>query len=203
MTKGRYYDTEASPRNLRAIWDRLHDLADRHDANTTTITQQAATIAALQTQLTTAQQTAQQAAIIAGKAVSQSSTGVPPSGGGGGGSGGGGGNGDAHPNHANLVAQAKADLITAGEDLTGPCGGFKIVRRACQYIAPSDPTVGVLTKPAPTPNNCIIAGIGYAADIIMYPDGIIYDVLFDAGGANTPQWNFKGTTDPGLYRTAP
>ncbi len=187
-----HYDTSSSPQNIRAIWSLIHSLKDDLATAKDTITQQQTTIASLTVKLTATDTKAQQALIFAGKAASLTSQGVSPAPGGGGGSGGGGG--DTHPNHYDLVVEAKADLTTEGEDLTGPCGAFKIVRRAAQYIAPSDPTVGLLDKP--TGNNCT----GYATDIIAYRDGIIYDVLIDAGGANTPAWSFSGSVDPSRYR---
>lgn len=197
----RFYDTEASPRNLRALWDRIHDLGEKHDANTSTITQQAATIASLQSQLTTAQQQVQQALVTAGKAVSQTSQSVPPAGGGGT-PGGGGGSGDSHPNHYALIKQAKDELVTLGEDLTGPCNAFKIVRRAMPWIQASDPTAGFLSRSSATPSSCNVSGTDYSVDIVAYADGVIYDVLIDSGGANTPAWNFKGSVDPSRYRAS-
>jgi hypothetical protein len=190
--RGRFYDLEPTPQNFRTIWDLLHTLHDGHTTNLDTIARQQALIDSLTTQLATTGQNAQQALILAGKAASQTSTGVAPAPGGGGGSG--GGSGSSHPNYASLVAQAKADLITAGVSLVGPCGGFEIVKRAVQYIAASDPAVGLLDKP--TGNNCG----GYSVDIICFNDGVIYDVLFDSGGANTPQWNFAGVVPTSRYR---
>jgi Tfp pilus assembly protein FimV len=186
----RFYDTEASPSNLRAIWDRLHDLSSKHEANATTITQQAATIASLQSQLTAAQQQAQQALITAGKAVSQTSQALPPAGGGGSPPAG----GDTHPNHYALIKQAKDELVALSTDLSGPCGAFKIVQRAVPYIQASDPAAGFLSKTSG--NNCG----GFAVDIVCYNDGVIYDVLIDAGASNGPSWSFSGTVDPGRYR---
>ena len=192
--KGALVNTQPTEQNLLALWNRIRELGVDLAAAQATITSQQTLITTLQSQQTTTEEQAQQALILAGKAASQSATGVPPAPGGGGGGGGGGGSGDSHPNHYALVVEAKNDLITEGEDLTGPCGGFKIVRRAAQYIQPSDPAVGLLDKP--TGNNCG----GYAVDIICYNDGVIYDVLIDSGGANTPAWNFSGTVDPSRYR---
>lgn len=190
--RGRFYNVDPSPDNFRAIWDRLHDLDAQLTTAQATVAQQAATITGLQGTQTAHQQQIQQALILAGKAVDRASTTVPPAGGG----GSGGGSGDSHPNHFDLVTQAKADLITEGQDLTGPCGAFTIVQRAVQYIQPSDPTAGFLAKP--DGNNCN----GFATDIVCYADGVIYDVLIDGGGANTPQWSFHGTVDPSRYRAS-
>ena len=133
----------------------------------------------------------QQALITAGKATAATSQANAPSGGG---SGGGGGSGDAHPNHYDLISQAKTELVALGEDLTGACGAFQIVPRAGPDIQASDPAAGFLSKP--DGNNCG----GFAVDIVCYNDGIIYDVLIDGGGANTPAWSFAGTVDPSRYR---
>ena len=36
--------------------------------------------------------------------------------------------------------------------------------------------------------------------LIVYNDGVIYDILGDAGGANDPQWSFAGTVATGRWR---
>lgn len=89
------------------------------------------------------------------------------------------------------IAKAKLDLQKAGVDLSGPCGAFKIVQLAV-WRATDDS--GLLAKPSG--NNCQ----GFATDIVAYPDGSIYDVLIDGGGANTPTWNPAGTIDKKLVR---
>ncbi len=93
-----------------------------------------------------------------------------------------------HPNQAAMVAAAKESLKQAGMDLTGPCGGFKIVATAALAIGNG---AGLLSKP--DGNNCQ----GYSVDIIVYPDGYIYDVLGGAGDVpdppgNTPTWSPVG-----------
>ncbi|MDE2143486.1 MAG: hypothetical protein KGJ84_13855 [Elusimicrobia bacterium] len=111
----------------------------------------------------------------------------------GGGSSSGGGGGRSHPDRSDVVAQAKADLETAGHDLTGACGAFAIVRVAAWRMR--DEGAGLLSKPSG--NNCE----GYATDIIAYPDGRIYDVLVGGGESNGPAWQDDGTVDPGRYTT--
>lgn len=187
----RYYDTAASPQNLRAIWDQLQGLQEDLAGAQALITAQQTTIDDLNSQVAQANRQAQTALITAGKVTSSTSQVNPPSPSP---SPAPSPSGDTHPNHYDLVVQAKADLITDGVSLVGPCGAFEIVKRAAQYIAPSDPAVGLLDKP--TGNNCL----GYAVDIICYNDGIIYDILIDAGGANTPAWSFSGAVDPSRYR---
>ena len=190
--KRRFYNLSPTPENFQRLWDKVWAISDANAAANTTIQQQAATITTLQSQLTSVSQQAQQAAIAAGKATSATTTSNDTSGPGGG--GGGGGTGDAHPNHFTLIEQAKNELVALAEDLTGPCGAIKIIKRAMPWIQASDPAAGFLDKP--TGNNCA----GFAVDIVCYNDGIIYDVLIDAGGANTPAWSFAGTVDPGRYR---
>jgi hypothetical protein len=107
----------------------------------------------------------------------------------------------AAQSHADVVAASKASLVAQGEMLNGPCGAFKIASEAARRL--SGEGAGVLVKPSPTENNCILNGVGYAADIVMYRDGRIFDVLEDSGGLNGPTWNDKGVADPGLWRSAP
>lgn len=96
-----------------------------------------------------------------------------------------------HPDESGTVAQAKADLGAQGVDLTGPCGAFAIVNEAAKRIG-----AGLWDKPGG--NNCQ----GFATDIIAYPDGYIYDVLIDGGGANTPTWDAATCLplEPSRYR---
>lgn len=196
--RSRYINTEPSALNLRALWERVHDLDDAREADRTTIAAQAATITDLEARLAQNVKDTQQAQIAAGKATAAATT---TNNTGPGGGGGGGGDGSVHPNYLQYVIDAKAELVGLGEDLTGACGAFKITRRVAQLITPSDPTVGLLDKP--TGNNCG----GYAVDVICFNDGLIYDILYDAGGgvdppANGEQWNFLGQTDPARYRAS-
>jgi hypothetical protein len=127
--------------------------------------------------------------------------GARPGGGSGGGASGGGGRtaagngggGRNHPDRSDVVAQAKDDLENAGHDLSGPCGAFSIVKLAAWRMGGG---AGLLSKPSG--NNCE----GYSTDIIVYPDGRIYDVLVDGGGRNGPAWGDAGVVDPARYRPA-
>lgn len=193
--RGRFIDTNLTPDNLLKIWQKLHDMEALLTTANQTIATQQQTIDGLNTQLTATTKTAKAAMIAAGKITGtgpvNAGTGPPTP-------GGGGGSGSKHNNYLTLVQQAKDDLITEGVDLSGACGGFEIVKRAVQYIAPSDPAVGLLYKPTGT--NCM----SYSIDRICFNDGWLYDVLFNADAAlaadKTPQWNFDGTVDPSLYR---
>jgi hypothetical protein len=112
---------------------------------------------------------------------------------------------DAKPDYTAYVAAAKATLVAALEDLTGPCGAFKIVKLAARNIQAVDNTVGLLAKPGGT--NCVEAGQGYSTDVLCFIDGGQYDILIGAGDGdgittgNTPTFNFVLCGDPDLYRS--
>ena len=186
-TGRRQYPTALTVENMRLIWDRLFGIEGLLTTAQATITAQGTTITDLTTRLAKAERTSEQALISAGQAI-DAATGEPAP------SDGGGPGGDDHPNHFDVVVQAKADIIAAGESIVGNCGAFKIVKTVAWRLRLSDPTIGLLSKPTGT--NCA----GYSIDNIMYTDGVIFDILQDAGGANTPQWNFNGTVDPDRYR---
>lgn len=68
MASGRkYFNTEATPENIRALWDKIHSLTDDLAAAKATIAEQAATISGLQPQVTDAQAKAEEALITAGR----------------------------------------------------------------------------------------------------------------------------------------
>lgn len=88
---------------------------------------------------------------------------------------------ERHPSQVALVAQIKAQLSAEGFNLTGPCGAFEIVKRVAWELREDG---AGLFKKDPGQNQCN----GYGIDVIIYDDGYVYDILGDAGGANTPQW---------------
>lgn len=194
MARGQFIDTAASPENILNLWKAINGLRTDLATAQSTITQQAATIAAQQIQLRDARSLAQQAAVTAGKltnAFSQSNSG-------------GGSGGDCaskaamHDSQQAMVEAAKADLLTEGENLSGLEGSWKITNRTVQYLRPSQPTVGLISKESGTNWN------GYSADKLMYNDGVVFDLLADAEnapptGANTT-WSFSGCVDPSLLR---
>ena len=98
----------------------------------------------------------------------------------------------AQADHLDTVQAVKASL--AGQDLAGPCGAFKITKRVAWELRNSG--AGLLYKP--TGNNCEER----STDIIAYPDGHIFDILGDGGGANTPMWNDAGFVDANRWRMA-
>jgi hypothetical protein len=96
-------------------------------------------------------------------------------------------------NHTDVVEHVKADLVARGVPLTGACGAFAITKRVAWQLRLEG--AGLLKKPAG--NNCD----GFADGIIAFQTGIHYDILFDAGGENRPQWSSAGAFD--LARWAP
>lgn len=99
------------------------------------------------------------------------------------------------PNHLNIVKSVKADLVMRHVPLGGPCGAFEITKGVAWQLRGEG--AGLLSKPEG--NNCQ----GYSTDIVCYPDGTIIDILFDAGGANSPTWDQKEeTVDLDRYRLA-
>lgn len=85
-----------------------------------------------------------------------------------------------HPNHTATVAAVKAQLESAGVDLSGPCGAFEITKRVAWTLRLEG--AGTLSKPSG--NNCE----GMSVDYILYQDGDGFDILGDAGGTNAPGW---------------
>ena len=112
-----------------------------------------------------------------------------------------------HGNHLDIIAAAKAELITEGMvfSIDSPeCPDrFAITERAVQKLKGDG--AGFLDKPSG--NNCG----GFAVDIIAYPDGYIYDILDgSAEDGNGPAWNPSGCgpidgdgTCSDRYRAAP
>jgi len=99
--------------------------------------------------------------------------------------------------HADVVTTVKAALVAAGHSLTGDCGAFDISKHVAwklNTVGGGTEDAGLLDKPSGA--NCM----GYAAGIICYPSGQIFDILGDAGGANNPQWLDDGLVDPTRYR---
>lgn len=98
------------------------------------------------------------------------------------------------PDHLDVVTAAHDAVIAAGISITGDCGAFEITKRVAWALVPDE--AGLLDKPGGA--NCD----GYAVAIICYPTGQIFDILFDAGTTNTPQWNDAGLVDPTRWRPA-
>jgi hypothetical protein len=88
-----------------------------------------------------------------------------------------------HPDRADVIRQAKADLLAAGIDLRGTCGAFQITELAAWRMRADG--AGLLVKTSG--DNCR----GFSKDVICFADGTGYDVLVDAGGENVPTWQRK------------
>jgi hypothetical protein len=87
-----------------------------------------------------------------------------------------------------FIAQAKAELLARGVDLSGECGAFRIVALAASRI----PGAGFKRKGG---TNCN----GYSIKSIMFADGSDFEVLISPGTTNGPEWRYAGITDPSSY----
>jgi hypothetical protein len=124
-----------------------------------------------------------------------------------------------------VVADAITELRAAGVDLSGPCGALRITnlvafRRHYALLHKAGGFRAVLKADG----SCLSGEQsndpeGFATDYLIDPrTGVGYDLLGDAGGANTPQWagpedaadmvarnfaNFREPFDPSGYLHAP
>jgi len=113
----------------------------------------------------------------------------------------------AQSSHQTVVAQKKAILLSRGEDVSGPCGAFKITREVA-----ADPSVksegwGLVHS---TGSGCAISGDVYRSDTLMQPNGFTVDILTrsesDNGNTsnnnafNIPSWDQTGNQDPANWR---
>lgn len=73
----RHYDDQPTPQNLRALWDRIHTLTDQLTEAQAMITEQADTIADLQTELTTTTARADEALLSVGRPIDPVSIAIP------------------------------------------------------------------------------------------------------------------------------
>lgn len=87
------------------------------------------------------------------------------------------------------VVAAKQQLIAENVSIVGVEGAWNITNRAAALCA-----AGLLEKASGNNFN------GYAVDIVCFPDGHIWDVLVDGGGANEPSWQDKGMVDKLRFR---
>jgi hypothetical protein len=97
-----------------------------------------------------------------------------------------------------VVARAKADLVSRGVDLSGECGAWQITRLAAWRLRETG--AGLLEKR--TGAQCQ----GFAVDVIAFPDGRTFDVLIDGGQTNGPDWRQHLPHDPAVasrWRPAP
>lgn len=92
---------------------------------------------------------------------------------------------------AGYVSDVKALLQAQAVSLVGDCGAFNITKRVAWGLRDAGAGLQIKTSGA----NCG----GKAVGIIMFPSGRAYDILGDAGGLNTPQWNSIADLAPALY----
>ncbi|MDP3763912.1 MAG: hypothetical protein Q8Q92_04745 [bacterium] len=96
---------------------------------------------------------------------------------------------EKHPDRSSVVAEAKAEAEATGivySTSSPECPDrFEITKRAAWKL--KDEGAGLLDKPSG--NNCQ----GYSVDIIVFPDGYIYDILNGTvPDGNGPMWNPAG-----------
>jgi len=118
----------------------------------------------------------------------------PPPPGGGGGGGGPVGNCDSLVNN-------KDALVKCIHDSVNPAAGsveaaFEVTKRVAWALRGEG--AGLLRKDGGE-NIVTWQGISFSAGRICYPNGQIYKVVSDVGGANGPSWSDNGFVDPSLY----
>lgn len=96
------------------------------------------------------------------------------------------------PNHLDIVTKIINDLKQQGVNLNGPCGAFQITDRVAWELRSEG--AGILSKP--TGNNCQ----GFSTDIVVYKNGLHFDVVGAGGCQNNPLWNSAGLVDPNRWR---
>jgi hypothetical protein len=106
-----------------------------------------------------------------------------------------------------VVAQAKAELLSRNVDVTGACGAFRITALVAYKLRP---TYGFLIKQGGNraivreDGSCVNGdnpGPGYATDyLIDSRTGFGYDILSDGGSANGPQWGEPETDAEMVHR---
>lgn len=115
--------------------------------------------------------------------------------------------------HVDVVVAVKARLLAQGEDLSGPCGAFKITSRVALALreieqdAAGQPVWGLIHSGG---NGCETHGDKFRADTIMKHDGSVVDILnrsesnngdtSDPSAYNIPTWSPTGPQDPGNWR---
>jgi hypothetical protein len=75
-------------------------------------------------------------------------------------------------------------------------GAFEVTKRVAWALRGEH--AGLLRKDGGE-NIVTWQGISFSAGRICYPDGHIYKVISDVGGANGPSWSDNGFVDPSLY----
>ena len=99
--------------------------------------------------------------------------------------------------HTPAVTAVKAQLVTAGIDLLGPCGSFQITGRVAYALRTEG--YGLIAK-TPGQNGCDTAQGRFAVDALALPDGSAFDILINAETENIPSWQVTGATSPANWR---
>lgn len=201
---------EHAKESIRLLWERHHDQIETTAALKTALAAAQDALKSQQSDLSTLKK--QMTQVSAGGGISAtSSVGGGGSGGSTGGSGGGTPGGGTPPpptpapsdipNQSTVVAQAKADLIAGGVDITSCtaggicCGPFQITNLAAFRLGGN---YGLLAKDSG--QNCN----GYSTDIIAVKGTAstmpIFDVLIGSDGPATPTWQFNSYVDTSRWR---
>ncbi len=119
---------------------------------------------------------------------------APPPGGGGGGGGGGSGSCDSLVNDKPALVKC---IWTAVNPRAGSVDdAFEVTKRVAWALRGES---GGLLRKDGGENIVSWQGMSFSAGRICYPNGQIYKVLGDVGGANTPSWSDNGFVDPQFY----
>lgn len=113
----------------------------------------------------------------------------------------------AQTGHIDIVAHYKNILLSHGEDLSGPCGAFKITREVAADSRVRSEGWGLIHS---TGNGCYVGGDVYRADTLMQPNGFTVDILrlSESNNGDTsnpltyniPDWSQTGNQDPSNWR---
>jgi hypothetical protein len=95
----------------------------------------------------------------------------------------------------------KQKLVECIHDAVNPAAGsvdqaFEVTKRVAWALRGE--AAGLLRKDGGE-NIVSWQGYSFSAGRICYPDGHIYKVVGDVGGANTASWSDNGFVDPSLY----
>jgi hypothetical protein len=201
--RGRFYNVDPTPDNLRAIWGEIHRLGSDLQSAQSTITAQQILLTQQQAALDKAAKNAAQAlnGVLAQAAVTAAvGTGT--------GSGGGGGtpppvDSIVVPNHAadvQIAWNANAPMIPTVE------WAFRVVRLLSwtfrnEVIDGVPFAMGLLMKTAGD-NIYTCGGQNYSAGRVCYPSGHIFKILTDVPTTNGPEWADDGYVDAAQYHVA-
>lgn len=96
------------------------------------------------------------------------------------------------------VAAVKSRLEEMHTNTSGPEGAFNVVKWVVWGLKLAGSDIGLQVKTGGE-NVVVWKGVKYAAGRVCYPDGRIYKILTDVGGANGPTWDANGVVSPEFY----